>query len=48
MWYSPKKERIIGGITLAKKRAPILGGNFALWGGLFSATECTLIHMRKK
>ena len=30
MWYSPKKERLIGGIMLAKKRAPVLGGNFAL------------------
>eukprot|EP00828_Plagiopyla_frontata_P007893 TRINITY_DN1382_c0_g1_i1.p2 TRINITY_DN1382_c0_g1~~TRINITY_DN1382_c0_g1_i1.p2 ORF type:complete len:199 (+),score=34.97 TRINITY_DN1382_c0_g1_i1:240-836(+) len=48
MWYSPKNERILGGVMLSKKRAPILGGNFALWGGLFSATECTMIHLRKK
>ena len=26
MWYAPKKERIAGGISLLKKRAPILGG----------------------
>ena len=60
MWYSPKNERILGGVMLSKKRAPILGGNFALCtrnilvkmiskgGGLFSATECTMIHLRKK
>jgi len=31
-----------------KKRAPVLGGSFALWGGLFNSTECILIHMRNK
>jgi len=25
-WYAPKREKFIGGITLLKKRAPILGG----------------------
>ena len=33
---------------LLKKRAPILGGSFALWGGLFSSCECTMIHFRNK
>ena len=33
---------------LMKKRAPVLGGSFALWGGLFSSCECTLIHLRNK
>lgn len=42
-YYSPKSERIFGGITLLKKRAPILGGSFALWGGIFATTECTLL-----
>ena len=46
-WYSPKSERVYGGITLLKKRAPILGGNFALWGGIFSTTECSLLYLRK-
>ena len=23
-------------------------GSFALWGGLFSLTDCTLIHLRNK
>lgn len=38
-----------------KKRAPILGGkhktyvgSFALWAGLFSATDCALISIRNK
>ena len=47
-WYSPKKERLYGGIMLLKKRAPVLGGSFALWGGLFSSTDCLLLHFRQK
>lgn len=57
MWFSPKKERFYGGVLLLKRRAPVLGGwtcvsilsgSFALWGGLFSITDCTLIHLRNK
>ena len=33
---------------LMKKRAPVLGGSFALWAGLFSSTECILIHLRNQ
>ena len=33
---------------LLKKRAPILGGSFALWGGIFSITDCTLTGIRNK
>lgn len=47
MWFSPKKERFYGGVLLLKKRAPVLGGSFALWGGLFSMTDCALIHVRQ-
>ena len=32
---SPNKERIWGGVLLAKRWAPIAGGNFAAWMGLF-------------
>lgn len=53
MWYAPKKEKFFGGVMLLKKRAPILGGilsfylgSFALWAGLFSITDCTLISIR--
>lgn len=28
VWYAPKREKIMGGISLLKKRAPILGGTF--------------------
>lgn len=31
---------------MMKKRAPILAGSFAMWAGLYSLTECTLIGIR--
>lgn len=48
MTFAPKRERFNGGIQLLKRRAPILGGSFALWGGLFSMTDCLLMHLRNK
>lgn len=29
-------------------RAPVLGGNFAVWGGLFSTFDCSYTYLRKK
>jgi import inner membrane translocase subunit TIM17 len=31
-----------------RNRAPLLGGNFGLWGGMFSSIECMLIYYRQK
>lgn len=31
-----------------KSRAPVLGGNFAVWGGMFSTFDCILIQARNK
>jgi len=45
-FYSVKSERFIGGLVLARKRAPILGGSFAMWAGLFSTFSCMMIHIR--
>ncbi|CAK92541.1 unnamed protein product (macronuclear) [Paramecium tetraurelia] len=41
MSFAPKEGEIF-------RRAPILGGSFALWGGLFSITDCTLMHLRNQ
>ena len=35
----------MGGINLIKKRAPLLGGNFATWMGLFGAFQCVLVYI---
>jgi hypothetical protein len=29
-------------------RAPVLGGNFGVWGGLFSTFDCAVKGVRKK
>ena len=34
----------MGAIELLRKRAPLLGGNFATWMGLFGAFQCLLVH----
>ena len=31
-----------------KYRAPVLGGNFAVWGALFSICDCSLVAVRHK
>lgn len=45
---SPMGERRIGAITAIKARAPVLGGNFGVWGGLFSTFDCAVKGIRKK
>lgn len=31
-----------------RREAPKIGGSFAVWGGLFSTFDCTLVALRKK
>lgn len=38
----------LGSIATIKHRSPIIAGSFAVWGGLFSTIDCTLVHIRKK
>jgi len=45
---SPITNKFRGGIAAVKTRAPVLGGNFAVWGGMFSTFDCTLSWYRKK
>ena len=35
-------------ITAIKARAPVLGGNFGVWGGMFSTFDCAVKGIRKK
>jgi hypothetical protein len=35
-------------MTAIKARAPVLGGNFGVWGGLFSTFDCAVKGIRKK
>ena len=45
---SPYGERRIGALTAIKARAPVLGGNFGVWGGLFSTFDCAVKGVRRK
>ena len=36
------------GLCHVRNRAPFLGGNFGLWGGIFSSMDCLLISYRQK
>ncbi|KAK3103825.1 hypothetical protein FSP39_022188 [Pinctada imbricata] len=41
-------NRLAGMKTGIKVKSPVTGGNFAVWGGLFSAIDCSLVYIRKK
>lgn len=43
---APKGDKFKGGISAMRVRAPILGGNFAVWGGLFSTFDCAILKYR--
>ena len=45
---SPPGNKLMGSISAVKARAPVLGGNFAVWGGLHSTFDCALISIRDK
>lgn len=45
---SPRGARLRGAVDAVKLRAPVLGGNFAVWGGLFSSFDCLLQGIRQK
>lgn len=44
---APRGQRIAGALTAARLRAPVLGGNFGVWGGLFSVFDCSLAAVRR-
>ncbi|KAJ3146618.1 translocase of the inner membrane [Geranomyces variabilis] len=45
---SPRGERFSGSLSAIKARAPVLGGNFAVWSGLFNAGDCMIASVRGK
>ncbi|XP_062522618.1 mitochondrial import inner membrane translocase subunit Tim17-B-like [Corticium candelabrum] len=45
---SPPGARMLGALSAVKTRAPVLGGNFAVWGGLFSSFDCMLMGIRRR
>ncbi|KAJ9106789.1 translocase of the inner membrane [Naganishia adeliensis] len=45
---SPRGERLSGSLSAIKARAPVLGGNFGIWGGMFSTFDCAVKGYRQK
>lgn len=48
IYNTPKGHRVKGGIDAVRMNAPRVGGSFAVWGGLFSTFDCTMVYVRKK
>ncbi|XP_057537037.1 mitochondrial import inner membrane translocase subunit TIM17-2-like [Amaranthus tricolor] len=45
---APKGERFLGGFQTMRMSAPRTGGGFAVWGGLFSTFDCSMVYLRQK
>lgn len=41
-------SRLPGAVAAVKARAPVLGGNFGIWGTMFSTFDCTVKGVRQK
>ncbi|XP_004505283.1 mitochondrial import inner membrane translocase subunit TIM17-2-like [Cicer arietinum] len=48
LYNSPKGARFIGASQAVRLNAPRVGGSFAVWGGLFSSFDCTMVYLRQK
>lgn len=45
---APAGSRLYGSVSAVTARSPVLGGQFAVWGGLFACCDCTLTAIRQK
>ncbi|KAL5706135.1 hypothetical protein ACHQM5_024343 [Ranunculus cassubicifolius] len=43
-----KGKRFATGLEQVRMGAPRYGGSFAVWGGLFSTFDCTMVYLRQK
>ncbi|KAJ4708118.1 mitochondrial import inner membrane translocase subunit TIM17-2-like [Melia azedarach] len=48
IYNSPSGARVMGGTQAVRMNAPRVGGSFAVWGGLFSTFDCTMVYIRQK
>jgi len=47
-WNAPRGGKWMGSMTGLQARGPVLGGQFAVWGGLFACCDCSLTAWRQK
>jgi import inner membrane translocase subunit TIM17 len=45
---APSGARLAGSVSAVQARAPVLGGQFAVWGGIFACCDCSLTAIRQK
>lgn len=45
---APAGARMAGSLSAVQARSPVLGGQFAVWGGLFACCDCSLTAIRQK
>ncbi len=45
---STQGDRFVGALSVIKARAPVTGGNFGVWGGMFSTFDCAVKGWRQK
>jgi import inner membrane translocase subunit TIM17 len=43
-----KGAKMLSIVREVRARSPLLGVQFAAWGGVFSSIDCTLVYLRKK
>lgn len=48
LYNSPSGSRFAGGTQAVRMNAPRVGGSFAVWGGLFSTFDCSMVYVRQK
>ncbi|CAJ1939605.1 unnamed protein product [Sphenostylis stenocarpa] len=48
LYNAPKGERVVAASQAVRLNAPRVGGSFAVWGGLFSTFDCTMVYLRQK
>jgi len=47
-WNAPRGAKLQGSMTAMAARGPVLGGQFAVWGGIFACCDCSLTAIRQK
>jgi len=45
---APSGTRFAGGLQAMHMNVPRVAGSFAVWCGMYSACDCTLVHLRQK
>ncbi|CAJ2636674.1 unnamed protein product [Trifolium pratense] len=48
LYNSPQGSRFTGAAQAVRLNGARIGGSFAVWGGLFSTFDCTMVYLREK